>query len=203
MARKKIVTVPVEAETGTATAVAEPPVKAKKSARKNRAVKTQQSPVGTETFEPDAVAAPIPVIVAPVPAEAAPFDSAPVPAASTPIEVEAASAVVSPVEAQHSVTAPVLDEQPDRPRVRSWRVRTDSGYEKLTDNKRGLLVLKFQDRPSEEILAAVKDAGFQYHPNYEDQGKVWLRKNDFEGRVQVDKIEAILRQQEQGAMVER
>ncbi len=201
MARKKIVTVPVEAETGTATAVAEPPVKAKKSARKSRAVKTQQSPVGTETFEPDAVAAPIPVIVAPVPAEAAPFDSAPVPAASTPIEVEAASAVVSPVEAQHSVTAPVLDEQPDRPRFRSWTVRTDSGYEKLTDNKRGLLVLKFQDRPSEEILAAVKDAGFQYHPNYEDQGKVWLRKNDFEGRVQVDKIEAILRRQEQGAGV--
>ncbi len=200
MPRKSKETTQNEQNEHGATVVAEPPVKARKSARKSRAVTTQQSPVGSETFEPDAVAEPIPVVVAPVPAAAAPFDSVPVPAASTPIEVEAPAAAV-PTEAHYTASSPPPEEQPDRPRFRSWTVRTASGYEKLTDNKRGLLVLKFQDRPSEEILAAVKDAGFQYHPNYEDQGKVWLRKNDFEGRVQVDKIEAILRQQEQGAGV--
>ena len=200
MPRKSKETTQIDQNEYGATVVAEPPVKAKKSARKSRAVKTQPSPVGSETFEPDAVAEPIPVVVAPVPAEAAPFDSVPVPAASTPIEVEVPAAAV-PTEAHYTASSPPPEEQPDRPRFRSWTVRTASGYEKLTDNKRGLLVLKFQDRPSEEILAAVKDAGFQYHPNYEDQGKVWLRKNDFEGRVQVDKIEAILRQQEQGAGV--
>lgn len=54
--------------------------------------------------------------------------------------------------------------------------------------------------PAESVDApeasSVKDAGFKYHPDYEDQGKVWLRKNDFEGRSQVDKIEATLRQLE-------
>ena len=83
--------------------------------------------------------------------------------------------------------------KPDSPRFRSWSIRTDHGYEKLTDQKRGLLVLKFTKKPSDEILDTLKDAGFQYAANYEDQGKCWLIKNNYQGRVCVEKVEMHLR----------
>lgn len=171
-------------------------------ARKKKVAAPVESESGTATAVAEL---PTELVAAPTEAEVAPVQTvvAPMEAVVTPVEAVEAPASAAPVEVHHAVSPSVPEEQPDRPRFRSWTVRTASGYEKLTDNKRGLLVLKFHDRPSEEILAAVKDGGFQYHPNYEDQGKVWLRKNDFEGRVQVDKIEGALRQQEQGAMAER
>ena len=193
MARKKKVTAAVESETGTATAVAELPTPPVKAPRKKRAasVKANAAPV-------ESVAAPVARAVSNV--EAAPFDT--IDTTPAPALAEAVPTPVATTSAEaHQAAVP--EEQPDRPRFRSWTVRNASGYEKLTDNKRGLLVLKFNDRPSDEILIAVKDGGFQYHPDYEGQGKVWLRKNDFEGRVQVDKIEAALRQQEQRAGAER
>ena len=196
MARKKKVTAPVEAKTETVTAVAELPTPPVKASRKKRSasVKANAAPV-------ESVAAPVARAVSNV--EAAPFDT--VDTTPAPILVEAVPipAATTSAEAHQAASPAVPEEQLDRPRFRSWTVRNASGYEKLTDNKRGLLVLKFHDRPSQEILNAVKDGGFQYHSDYEDQGKVWLCKNDFEGRVQVDKIEAIIRQQEQGVMAER
>lgn len=186
MARKKKVTAPVETETGTATAVAELPILPVKAPRKKRSVSVEANAAPVES-----IAAPVSSSVNNV--EAAPFDTV-----DTPPAPSLAEAGSTPAATTAAAVAPsVPEEQPDRPRFRSWTVRTTSGYEKLTDAKRGLLVLKFHDRPSQEILNAVKDGGFQYHPDYESQGKVWLRKNDFEGRVQVDKIEAALRQLEQ------
>ncbi len=221
MARKKKVTAPVDAETGTATAVAElaaesanqlaKPDKTRKSPRRKmgvaepaiapaESVLDETGLVGTEsvnlsetTLEP--VVIPVEPPIAAVERAAHSSDDAPAPA-----EVEPPPFDPTPVNHTHRQSSrPLPEVEPDRPRFRSWTIRTASGYEKLTDTKRGLLVLKFHDRPSEEILNAVKDGGFQYHPDYEDQGKVWLRKNDFEGRLQVDKIEAALRHQEQGA----
>ena len=196
MARKKKVTAAVESETGTATAVAELPTPPVKAPRKKRSVSVEAHIAPVES-----VAAPVASSVENV--EAAPFDTADTPPAPALAEATAVPAAATTAESHQAASSAVPAEQPDRPRFRCWTVRTASGYEKLTDNKRGLLVLKFHDRPSEEILNAVKDGGFQYSPDYEGQGKAWLRKNDFEGRVQVDKIEAALRQQEQGAGAER
>ena len=97
-------------------------------------------------------------------------------------------------DAHRPRSRPMPDIKPNSPRFRSWSIRTDQGYEKLTDSKRGLLVLKFTKKPSDEILDTIKDAGFQYAASYEDQGKVWLRKNNYEGRLQVEKIEMLLRE---------
>lgn len=184
MARKKKVTAPVEAETGTTAVVAELPASSVKAPRKKRAVSVEAHVAPAESVD-----APVTSSVKEV--EPAPFDSV----ETTPPP--------SLAEGHSVASSETLEEQPDRPRFRSWTVRTASGYQKLADTKRGLIVLKFHDRPSEVLLDAVKDAGFKYHPDYEDQGKVWLRKNDFEGRVQVDKIEATLRQNEQGTVAER
>ena len=38
----------------------------------------------------------------------------------------------------------------------------------------------------------VKGAAFRYRPEYYGQGKVWKRPYNFEGRQQVDKLEAFL-----------
>ncbi len=197
---------------GTAVAVAEMPAEAatplakldkpRKSPRRNKGVaepaiaaaeseSVETGPVGGEsvnlsesTLEP--VVVPVAPSVAAVDRAALSSD---IPTALA--EVEPPPFDPTPVNQTHRQSSrPLPEVEPDRPRFRSWTVRSTSGYEKLTDTKRGLLVLKFHDRPTQDILNAVKDGGFLYHPDYEGQGKVWLRKNDFEGRVQVDKIEA-------------
>lgn len=225
MARKKKVTAPVDAETRTATAVAELPAEAatppakpdktRKSPRRKKdvfepalaaaeSVLVESGPVGAESMKQsestsEPVIIPVEPSIAAVERVAPSSDDAPAPAEAEPPPFDP-----TPVNQAHRPSSrPLPEVEPDRPRFRSWTIRTTSGYEKLTDAKRGLIVLKFHDRPSSEILNAVKDAGFKYSPDYEDQDKVWLRKNDFEGRVQVDKIETILRQQEQGAAVLR
>ncbi len=108
---------------------------------------------------------------------------------------------MSHAETHRPRSRPMPDIKPDSPRFRSWSTRIDQGYEKLTDQKRGLLVLKFTKRPADEILDTLKAAGFQYAPDYENQGKTWLRRNDHEGRLQVEKIEMLLREigEQQGA----
>ena len=190
MARRKKVTAPVDAETGTTKAVAELPTPPVKAPRKKRAASVEAKDAPGES-----VVAPVASSVEIV--EAAPIDTVDTTPAPALTDAGATPVATASAEAHHAASPEVPEEQSDRPRFRSWTVRTVSGYEKMTDTKRGLFVLKFHDRPSQEILNALKDGGFQYHPDYEDQGKVWLRKNDFEGRVQVDKIEAVLRQQEQ------
>ena len=220
MPRKKSVTATTDTENGSVTAVAELPAEATTLPAKSE--KTRQSPRRTKGAAKPAVAAAesLPVETVPVGAESMKLSESalepvivsvePSVAAvervalssdepTAPSEVEPPPFDPTPVNpAQRQSSRPLPEVEPDRPRFRSWTIRTESGYEKLTDTRRGLLVLKFHDRPTQDILDAVKDGGFQYHPDYEDQGKVWFRKNDFEGRAQVDKIEAVLRQQEQG-----
>ena len=192
MARKKKVTAAVKSETGTATAVAELPTPPVKAPRKKRSASVEANVAPVES-----VAAPGASAVKFM--EDSPFDTVDTPPA--PASAETGS---TPAATTAAAVAPsVPEEQPDRPRFRSWTVCTASGYEKLTDNKRGLLVLKFLNRPSPEILNTLKDAGFRYTPDYEGHANAWLHHNDFEGRVQVDKIEAALRQQEQGPGAER
>lgn len=220
MPRKKKLKDSAVAETGPATAVAELPAEAatppakpdktRKSPRRKKgvaepaiaaaeSVPNEPSLVGTEFVNlNETPLEPVVVTVDPTIAaveRAAPSSDEP----TAPSEVEPPPFDPTPVNQTHRKSSrPLHEVEPDRPRFRTWTIRTESGYEKLTDTRRGLLVLKFHDRPTQDILDAVKDGGFQYHPDYEDQGKVWFRKNDFEGRAQVDKIEAVLRQQEQG-----
>ena len=126
------------------------------------------------------VAAPAEPVSSSINAESPPFDAVPTSTTHT--------------DRHHASLRPMPDIDADRPRFRSWSIRTDQGYEKFTDSKRGLLVLKFAKRPAGEILDTLKVSGFRYAAEYEDQGKCWLRKNDYEGRLQVEKIEMLLRE---------
>lgn len=192
MPRKRIGTTQIQQDEHGVAAVAEPPVKPKKSSRKTRTPKAQPDPAEVDSNQHEVVNS------------ATVSESTPAVISAERVEPQSASGErhaetpaipATPADAQPSEqTPPETNPETERPRFRSWSFRNASGYEKLTDTKRGLLVLKFRDRPSQEILDAVKDGGFQYHPNYEDQGKVWLRRNDFEGRIQVEKIEMMLRE---------
>jgi hypothetical protein len=88
-------------------------------------------------------------------------------------------------------------------RFRSWVAYRGTGYERLTDDKDKLLVIKFRDKPSGEILELIKKAGFRYQPEYFGQTKVWTRRNDFEGRQVVEQVEARLRGDSQTKSAER
>ena len=92
--------------------------------------------------------------------------------------------------------APPEEPGADRPRFRSWTINRAVGYERLSDSKRGQILVKFADRPSDDIREILKQAGFRYDPDYENQGKVWHRRNDFEGRVSADRIDALVREQQ-------
>ena len=92
--------------------------------------------------------------------------------------------------------APPEESGADRPRFRSWTINRAAGYERLSDSKRGQILVKFADRPSDEIRDVLKQAGFRYDPDYEHQGKVWHRRNDFEGRISADRIDALVREQQ-------
>ncbi len=150
MARKKKVTAPADAETGTATAVAELPTPPVKAPRKKRSAS-----VKTVVAPDESVVAPVVSSVQNM--EAAPFDTVDTTSAPALVEAVSTPAATTAAEAHQTASSEVPEEQLDRPRFRSWTVRTASGYEKLTDAKRGLLVLKFQDRPSEDILNTLKD----------------------------------------------
>ena len=192
MPRKtKVKTTTQQGEHGVA-AVAEPPAKPKRSSRKARNPKVQPDSVVVDSNQSEAVnTAAVPEVASAI-AAAERVEPQP---ASGALHAELPAIPATPPAAQSGEpTPPETNQEPERPRFRSWSFRKDVGYEKLTDQKRGLLVLKFTQKPSDELLATIKDAGFRYSSDYEGQGKVWLRKNDFEGRVQVDKIEATLRQ---------
>jgi hypothetical protein len=78
-------------------------------------------------------------------------------------------------------------------RFRSWATYRANGYERLTDETNKLIVLVFQEKPSQETLDKLKDGGFRYQPEYHGLKKVWTRPNDFEGREQVKAIEETFR----------
>jgi hypothetical protein len=96
-----------------------------------------------------------------------------------------------PAESDGHATG-IAEAKPTGNRFRGWYSNKDIGYQRLTDEIAKLIVLKFDERPSEEVVARVKEAGFRYRPQYFGQQKVWTRPNNFEGREQVGKLEAFL-----------
>jgi hypothetical protein len=87
------------------------------------------------------------------------------------------------------------NEVPQRERFRSWVTDAGRGYARWSDTEYQRIVLQFNERPSQEILAAVKDAGFQFQPDYCGMKNAWVRRNDYSGRVRVDAIEKLVRSQ--------
>jgi hypothetical protein len=103
-------------------------------------------------------------------------------AEAPPPEIATAIAEANPAEA------------PERDRrFRSWVTDRANGYERLTDEKGRQIVLKFAEQPSEGIRAKLKEAGFRFQPEYFGERKVWTRRNDFEGKLQVEQLEAAIR----------
>lgn len=84
-----------------------------------------------------------------------------------------------------------------RPRFRSWVRLNSAGYERLSDDVARNIVIRFAEKPDAAILDQVKAAGFHYQPEYFGLEKVWMRRGDYEGRVQAEAIEATLRQKSQ------
>jgi hypothetical protein len=81
----------------------------------------------------------------------------------------------------------------DGKQFRSWVVDTALGFTRLTDDINHRIVLQFEKKPEPEILTAMKTAGFQYKPDYFGQKNCWVRRNDFEGRMQVENLEKMLK----------
>ena len=80
-----------------------------------------------------------------------------------------------------------------RDRFRSWVTAAQHGFSKLTDDERQRLVLLFDEKPADEVIAAMKGAGFQYHPDYHGHKHAWTRRNDYEGRLLVEALEKLIR----------
>ena len=99
------------------------------------------------------------------------------------------TAVAVPAEAGQT------DEAAKPGRFRAWVTDSKNGYQRLTDDQAGQIVLKFKDKPEPELVEQLKDAGFRYQQEYFGQRKVWTRRNDFEGRLQVEQLEAGIRGQ--------
>ncbi len=80
----------------------------------------------------------------------------------------------------------------ERGRFRSWVTDTARGYTRLTDEDEQRIVLQFTEKPSADVLTAVKGAGFQFLADYAGLNHVWVRRNDFETRLQVEAIEKLI-----------
>ena len=62
----------------------------------------------------------------------------------------------------------------------------------MTDEDYHRLVIQFTARPPEDVLTAVKGAGFRFQPDYRGQQNAWVRRNDFEGRLQAEAIDKLV-----------
>jgi len=102
------------------------------------------------------------------------------PVAATPV-------AATPVAATPETAAPA-----PRGRFRSWVVDTTRGYTRLTDEQEQRIVLQFAQKPAADVLTAIKGAGFQFLADYEGLNHVWVRRNDFETRLQVEAIEKLI-----------
>ncbi|MBS0206905.1 MAG: hypothetical protein JSS49_28860 [Planctomycetes bacterium] len=85
-----------------------------------------------------------------------------------------------------------------RGQFRSWVVDMGRGYTRLTDETNHRLVLQFHEKPQPDVLTALKGAGFEFKPDYYGQKNAWVRRNDFEGRLQVEAIEKLFAQAGEG-----
>lgn len=82
-----------------------------------------------------------------------------------------------------------------RERFRSWVTDNARGYSRKTDDHYHMIVVQFEQKPSPEILSALKNGGFHYHPDYAGNPHAWVRRNDHTGRVQTETIEKLVRAQ--------
>jgi hypothetical protein len=80
-----------------------------------------------------------------------------------------------------------------RERFRTWVTDTARGYTRKTDNEYNRLVLQFEQRPSGDVITALKGAGFHFQSDYCGEKNAWVRRNDHEGRHQVEAIERLFR----------
>lgn len=80
-----------------------------------------------------------------------------------------------------------------RGRYRSFTTDPSRGYTKLVDKEKERLVLLFDQKPADDVRTAMKGAGFQYHPDYDGHKNAWTRRNDYEGRLQVEALETLIR----------
>ncbi len=171
----------------TATMVAEPPAKSPKRRRRAKATEAEVVPsdVQSESVEmttaamvepPAAVSAPTGTIEEP------PFEPT---GKYTPGE--------TPPE-----TASAVDGKP-RGQFRSWVADTARGYSRLTDEQHQRIVVQFDAKPPADVLTALKGAGFQFQPDYQGQKNAWVRQNNYEGRLQIEAIEVLLRETVQGS----
>jgi len=99
-----------------------------------------------------------------------------------------------PPEMQETPDA-VRAEPAQRERFRSWVTDEARGYSRITDNEYVRIVLQFKQKPTPEILTALKDGGFHYQPDYLGHKNAWVRRNDYTGRVHVEAIEKLVRSQ--------
>lgn len=76
---------------------------------------------------------------------------------------------------------------------RSWVTDAQHGYHRLTDDERRRIVLMFDEKPGGDVLQAMKNAGFRYQADYHGHKHAWVRRNDFEGRFQLEAIEKLIR----------
>ncbi len=111
---------------------------------------------------------------------------------STPTDAPLQESPVTTAPPTSSVDESAPEPQPERGRFRSWVTDTARGYSRLTDEQEQRLVVKFAQKPSADVLTALKGAGFHYHPDYAGQTNAWVRRNDFEGRMQVEAIEKLI-----------
>lgn len=78
------------------------------------------------------------------------------------------------------------------PRLRTWVVDEARGYCRMSDEDYHRLVIQLNVRPPEDVLTAVKGAGFRFQSDYRGQKNAWVRRKDFEGRLQVEAIDKLV-----------
>lgn len=118
-------------------------------------------------------------------------------------ELQLATDIVQPLPPAELKAGDELALQPGRPQFRSWVVDETSGYTRMTDEINRRLVLQFAERPDADTLALLKGSGFQFKPDYYGQRNVWVRANDFEGRLRAEAIEKQLSESSQQAAMVR
>jgi hypothetical protein len=74
------------------------------------------------------------------------------------------------------------------PYIRSWTRDFVLGYQILTDDRLRVIVLRFDDRPADEVLEMVKAKGFKYR-ELREHGRAWVTDNDWEGRTLTDQLD--------------
>jgi hypothetical protein len=120
-------------------------------------------------------------------------------AAAEPTSVDFPFGALAPVSTEPAVTETQAaageanptkaDDKPgSRPHIRSWSRDFVLGYQILTDERLKLIVLRFDERPADAVLAMVKDRGFKYR-ELREHGRVWVTPNDWEGRTLTDQLE--------------